>query len=274
MRNHSFLLALALILVFSACSKFTRLQKSTDVNEKFAGAVAYYEKKDYYRAGVLLEEVIPLMRGTEQSERAQFYRAYCSYYQRDLYLSSYQFKSFVETYPRSILTEEAYFMYCLSLLESSSDYNLDQASTNEAILAITQFLTNYPDNVNREKMVGYLEEMNTKLMKKDWENARLYYKTFRYKAAVIALDNFLKTYPEGPYTEEAMFTKVLTHYHYAKNSIDEKKKERYQALVDSYLDYIDKFPTGKNSKEAERYFQVAQRRLLDNNASEELSSSK
>jgi len=268
-----YLLLLGMLLIAS-CSKFTRLQKSTDTNEKFAGAVAYYEKKDYYRAGILLEEIIPLMRGTEQSERAQFYRAYCSYYQRDLFISSFHFKNFFETYPRSILTEEAYFMYCLSLLESSADYNLDQSSTNEAITAITTFLTSYPENKNREKMVGYLDEMNEKLMRKEWENAFIYYKTYRYKAATIAIDNFLEQYPEGPYTEEAMFTKVLNQYHYAKNSIEDKKKERYLALVDTYLDYIDKFPKSKNTKEAERYYLVAQRRLADSNASEELSSSK
>jgi outer membrane protein assembly factor BamD len=72
-----------LVLVFvalGACSKFSKLQKSGDVNEKYAGAVDYYNKKDYFRAGTLLDEIIPLMKGTENYERAQLYFAYCKYY--------------------------------------------------------------------------------------------------------------------------------------------------------------------------------------------------
>jgi outer membrane protein assembly factor BamD len=51
------------------------------LQEKYAGAVNYYKKKDYYRAGILFEELIPLMRGQAESELTQFYYAYCQFYQ-------------------------------------------------------------------------------------------------------------------------------------------------------------------------------------------------
>lgn len=252
---------LGLLLILGACSKFTRLEKTPDVMEKYAGAVAYYEKKDYYRAGILLEQCIPLLRGTEQSERAQFYRAYCTYHRRELILSSYHFKTFAETYPRSALAEEAYYMYCVSLMESSAPSILDQSSTEEAMDAINTFLTNYPDNPNRDRMVTFSKKLDEKLMKKDWDNTYLYFKTMRYKAAAVAIDNFLEDYPDGPYTEEAMYTKVLTLYQYAKNSIDIKQKDRFQQMMDAYLEFVDRFPNSKKIKELERIYLVGQKEV-------------
>ncbi|WP_414524146.1 outer membrane protein assembly factor BamD, partial [Umezakia ovalisporum] len=104
-----------MVFAFSSCSEFSRLQKSTDTQEKFAGAQKYYDKKDFYRSSVLLDEVIPVLRGTDQAEKAHYLFAWCHYKMRMLSLSSYYFKHFTETFPRSVFAEEANYMYCLSL---------------------------------------------------------------------------------------------------------------------------------------------------------------
>jgi len=238
---------------------------------KYNGALGYYDKKDYYRAGELLNEVIPLLRGTEQAEKALFFRAYCTYQLRDLILSAYHFKNFVETYPRSAMAEEAMYLYCMSLYEDSPPYYLDQTNTLEALDAINTFLLNYPDNPNRDRISGIAELCKTKLEVKAWENTKIYYKTENYKAAAIAFENFSKDYPESKYIEECAFLKIATQYHYAKNSIEDKKNERYDVLIDRYQDFIDKFPQSRFARDAERFYKVAQARLSNNAASEELN---
>jgi outer membrane protein assembly factor BamD len=85
---------LLLLLGFTQCSKFSKLQKSQDVQEKYAGAVEFYDSKQYYKASVLLEEVIPLLRGSTQAEKAQFLFAWCHYKMRMLGTASYYFKNF------------------------------------------------------------------------------------------------------------------------------------------------------------------------------------
>ena len=90
------LLAISLILfALASCSQFQKVQKSSSIVEKYDAAVKYYISGDYYRAGLLFEELIPLMRGKKEAENTEFYYSYCQYYQRQLVLSAYYFKKFV-----------------------------------------------------------------------------------------------------------------------------------------------------------------------------------
>ena len=68
----SILLLLVSTLWLGACANsYQKLLKSTDVNKKYEAAIKYYEKGDYFRSGVLLEEIIPLLKGRPEAEKAQ-----------------------------------------------------------------------------------------------------------------------------------------------------------------------------------------------------------
>src|SRR6188768_1065598 len=117
------LLVLISLLIFN-CSKFQKIQKSTDPQLKYDAAMKYFGKKDYYHAGLLFEELVPIMRGKKEAELVELNLAYCNYYQKNLVLSAENFKNFYETYGRSPHVEESLYMYALSLYEDSPHYNL------------------------------------------------------------------------------------------------------------------------------------------------------
>src|SRR6185295_14598666 len=71
------------VVVLASCSKYQKLLKSTDADAKYNAAVKYYEKKDYYRALPLFEELIALYRGQKRGESIYYYYAYCNYYLED-----------------------------------------------------------------------------------------------------------------------------------------------------------------------------------------------
>jgi len=50
------------ILIFS-CSDLRKAQKSQDWRIKYEIALEFYENKDYYRATILFEEILPIVRG-------------------------------------------------------------------------------------------------------------------------------------------------------------------------------------------------------------------
>ena len=106
---------LASTLSLGACTGYQKLLKSSNVNEKYEAAIKYYEKGDYFRSGTLLEELIPLLKGRPEAEKAQFYFANTNYQQRNYVLSAYYFKQFIDTYPNSPLVEEASFLRAKSL---------------------------------------------------------------------------------------------------------------------------------------------------------------
>ena len=250
------LILLALFVTFVAsCSKFNKLVKSTDINKKMEAGIEFYHKKDYYKAATLLDEVVPLLKGKEEGEKAQYYQALTYYDDKQYVMSGYYFKEFYEAYPRSDKAEQCYFMYAKSMYNDSPQYNLDQESTTGALVGLQAFANRFPESKYMEEANKLTQEINTKLELKDYENTKLYYKIRNYKSAVIALGNFMEKYPESHYNEELKYLKFKAQYDLAKRSIEgKKKKDRYLDAMEFYLEFIDKYPNSKLKNDAESYY--------------------
>lgn len=246
------------ILVFSlsfASCKFNKIRKSDDLQLKYNSAINYYEvKKDYYKAALLLEEIIPLIKGKNESEKAQFYFAYCHYHQNQLSLASFYFQKFYETFRYSNYMEEARYMNVRSLYEDSPPYNLDQTNTVQAINATQSFLNSFPNSAYFEECNKIIKELRFKLEKKAYEGSLLYYKIGYLKAAIVAFTNFQNTFPDSDLNEEITFKKLEAEFKYAKLSIDQKKKERYNEAISIYEGFVENYPNSKFAKAAENIY--------------------
>lgn len=267
------LIYIALIsLVIAGCSKFNRLQRTGSVNQRYEAAVAYYNEEDYFRAGMLFQDLLPQVNGTARAEECNYYYAWCHYYQRQVILAAFYFQRLYNTYPRSEHAEECMFMRGKCLYESTPKYNLDQTNTHEALNAIQSFLTKYPNS-------KYLDDANkihdlcwTKLEKKYYEIAKLYQKTGKYKAAVVAFENFFANYPDSGYNEELAFRKIASQYELAKVSAEQVeddgkiiqlKRKRFQEVRYFYEDFIDRFPNSSYLKDAENYYVNAENKIKE-----------
>ncbi|MGB3617211.1 MAG: outer membrane protein assembly factor BamD [Catalinimonas sp.] len=253
---------LCVLILTAGCSEFTRLQKSSDIDLKYAKSLEYYDEKDYYRAGLLLEELMPLLRGRKEAEKAQFYYAYSQYHQRQLVMSAFYFKNFYETYPRGDYSEEARFMHAVSLFEDSPKPNLDQTNTYESISALETFLNVYPNSSYRERSLGMLETLRDKLELKAFENAKLYYKLVSYnlsffKSAAIAFENFSQKFPDSAMNEEALYLRLDALYNMARLSTTAKQRERYMDVVDLYYEFVDRYPSSRFMRTAENLYERA-----------------
>lgn len=247
------LFSLILLLAIS-CGKFRKIEKSPDWRVKYEAGLNYYAKKDYYRASVLFEQILPIVRGLPEGEKVQFYLAYCQFYDKLYLLASEQFKTFYETYGRSTLAEEARYMYAFSLYESSPNANLDQTSSIDAMAAMQEFLNRYPSSKFRDKAVEIIVSTQEKLERKGFENARQYHKMRQYKAAIVALNNFKNNFPDSKFLEEAYFLVIDAEYALAQQSIISKQSERYKAVIEYYQEFLDKYPESKFLKEAEKQY--------------------
>lgn len=243
-----------MLLISFSCSDFRKIEKSQDWRVKYEAGLNYYNTKDYYRASVLFEQILPIVRGLPEGEKVQFYLAYTQYYDKLYLLASEQFKTFYETYGRSTLAEEARFMHAFSLYQSSPNTNLDQSSSIEAMAAMQQFINRFSNSKFREQAVQVIETTQDKLEKKGFENARQYYKMKYYKAAVVALNNFKQNFPDSRYIEEAYYLAILAEYKLAQQSLPSKQSERYKAVVDYYLEFLDRYPESEFLKDAEKLY--------------------
>jgi len=244
----------SLLVLYVGCSEFRKIQKSDDWKLKYDAALKYYERKDYYRAVILFDQIKPYLRGSEEAELVEFYYAYAHYYQKQYLLASHYFKNFHDTYNRSGYAEESFYMYGYSLYRQSPVFNLDQSSTVEAIIAIQTFLNRYPGSGFREDATKIQAELRLKLENKAYENAKLYVQLSRLNSALIALDNFRKDYPDSQLSEDASYLLVEASYKYAKASIPSKQKERYYDCIEYYEEFIDDYPESNLLKEIQSYY--------------------
>jgi outer membrane protein assembly factor BamD len=252
---HHLFYSVLMLMLLTSCSKFNKLQKSTDLTLKANAGIEYYKKKDYYKASVLLDEVVPLLKGKGEAEEAQYYQAYTYYADKQYIMSSYYFKDFTETYPRSIHAEECAFLHAKSLYKDSPRHDLDQTNTIEAVKSFQIFANRYPKSTYLEEANKCTDELNKKLEVKAFENAKLFYKISNYKSAVVAFSNFLEKYPDSENSEEIAFLKIDAQYYLARNSVEgPKKKSRFQEAIEFYHEFIDKYPSSKYKRSAENIY--------------------
>lgn len=253
-------------LSLGSCTGYQKLLKSTNVNEKYEAAIKYYEKGDYFRSGALLEEMIPLLKGRPEAEKAQFYFANTNFKQRNYVLSAYYFKQFTDTYPNSQYTEEANFLRAKSLFRDSPGYELDQTNTVSALEVIQDFLNTYPTSQFRAETEGMSQELQRKLENKAFQSAKLYYSLRYNQAAVTALTNFNQNYPASAYAEQADYLRLAAQYAWAKESIESKQRERFLDAVAIYQHFIDTYPQSKSLHSAQSMYDDsrAQLELLKN----------
>ncbi len=249
------------ILLISSCSKYQRLVKSTDMDAKYKAAVAYYEKKDYYHALQLFEELITIFRGTSRAEQSYYYYAFCTYNVDDYAMAAYQFNNFISSYPNSKYAEEMQFMYAYCFYKDSPGSSLDQTNTLDAIEKFQLFTNKFPKSDRVPEANKLIDELRLKLEVKAFDNARLYYRTENYKAAIYAFENFLKDFPGSEYKEEALFLSVKSAYIYAANSVESKKVERFKTTIDQYYKLIDSFPQSRYLREAEKFYDSSRKAL-------------
>jgi outer membrane protein assembly factor BamD len=236
-----FILALISLLFFSSC-KFQKVLKNGSVDEKYDAAVKLFDEKDYSRALQLFDQIIGVMRATDKSQKIYFCYAYCYYYQKDYTLASYYFKRYTNNFPITPEAEECMFMSAYCNFMNSPEYSLDQTITYEALKDMQLFINTYPTSKRVSECNDLIDKLREKLEMKDYRIARLYFRMDDYAAAIKGLGNILKEYPDTPHKEEIMFLIFKSYHKFAKESVEDKKKERHLKTIATYNEFIAQYP--------------------------------
>ena len=244
-----------LITAFSGCAGINALLKSGQPDLIYSKALEYYQKEKWSRASTLFEGVQHYYSGTPREDSISFFNARCKYKNRDFDTASTLLDDFRRKFGRSAFIEDAEGMYALCFYYLSPGPSRDQTMTGHALIAINEFMSRYPQSN---------AELTERLHEKAYLNAYTYYKTGKYKSAIVAFKNALKQYPESKRREEIMYLIVDSGYRLASNSISEKQTDRYLSMLDSYLSFKEEFPESTHIKSLDRMAQQA-RDYLDRN---------
>lgn len=262
--NHSktVLFALALIAMLSSCkSQYDTLLNSNDVDAKYSAAFEYFNQGKYQKSARLFESLSSQTNGTAKDDTVQYYWGLSNYRFKDYYTAETNFETFLDNYPRSAFAREATFLRIDCLYRSTYRYELDQMPTNKAIAAILEYMVEDTEGTHTEVCQHMLDDLNDRLDRKAYENAKLYYKMEDYLASRIALRNVLKEDADNAYREDVLYYIAMSSFKYANLSVAEKQKDRFMTFVDDYYNFISEYEESKYRRELDVLYTRAQRAL-------------
>ena len=255
----------AVAAMFLSCSGLSKVAKSGDPELMYNTALKLYKAEKWTRASDMFDACAGYYIGSEREDSIAFFSARSKFKNRDYHEASANLDEFRRKFGRSPFIEDAEGMYALCYFYMSPGPQRDQSVTTEAIIAITEFQSRYPNSDKNDEFSEMLDILTERLMEKSYLNAYTYYKIQRYKSAVVALRNALKLYPDTPYREEILYLIAVSNYRLAHNSIEDKQGERYLNVLDSYYSFINEYPESKHRKELERYIKEAKDYMDKNN---------
>ena len=259
-----YIIFLVALMLLGSCSQFGKLLKSTDYELKKTRVKEYFDNGDFMKVTQLLEQILPRYRATEEAEELTWINAESYYGMKDFLMAGAEFRNYANIYPYGKHDEEANFLAAMCDYYSSPRAELDQQNTLNAIDGFTLFISKYPSSERAAEAKKYMTELRDRLSEKSFLSARLYYRMDQYRAAVTALSNSLKQFPDTKYRQEMMYLKLNSLFLYAENSIVTKQTERYQATLDEYYSFVEEFPKSSYAKDLARIYQVTAKALKVN----------
>ena len=266
MKKVVFLLMIAVL--FSSCGEYNKILKSTDYELKYSYAKKYFNMKEFTKSATLLEELVPIYKGTASAEESLYLLAQSYYGQKDYLTASQYFNTYYTTYPKGEYTELARYYSGYGLYLDSPDPRLDQTQTYKAIAELQLYLEYYPQSERAKEAQNIMFELQEKLAFKELLATRLYYNLGTYmgnnfQSSVITAQNALKNYPYSKYREEFMYYVIQSKYELAMVSVEEKLQGRYRDVVDEYYNYMNEYPEGKYVKQVKKFYDYASKRIND-----------
>lgn len=257
-----FLPLIAVAAVMSSCkSEFEVLLEGNDADAKYEAAFDMFNRGKYAKSAQMFESLSSLTSGTERDDTVKYYWGLSNYRYKDYYTAETNFTNFLMNFPRSPFAEDARFFRIDCLYRSTLRWELDQKPSQSAISSINEYIKEYPMSPYRVVCDNMLIDLNERLDKKAFENARLYYKMEDYKAATVALRNVLKDDSENQYREDVLYYIAMASYKYASMSVESKQKERYLVFVDDYLNFVGEYPSSAYRRELDGLYKKVQKQL-------------
>lgn len=259
-------------LLFVSCSEYTSVLKSNDYEYRYEAAKALYMDGHYRQAAELFGMLLAPLKGTQYGEESLFMLAESNMRAKDYESAAMFFKKYYQVYPKGQYMEMARYNSGYALYKQTADVRLDQTSTIEAINEYQSFLDYCPNTDLKEQAQQVIYELQDKLVKKEYLSAKLYYDlgTYtinciyggnNYEACIVTAQNALKDYPyASPSLREDLSILILrAKYHLARQSVEEKRLERFRETIDEYYAFRNDFPESQYLKEAQTLFDHSER---------------
>ena len=134
----------------------------------------------------------------------------------------------------------------------------------------------YPDTKLKPQTQEMIEALQDHLIEKEYLAAKLYYdlgsyvmntmgrgSVSNYESCIASCENAMRDFPYASAERREQFAIMIlrSRYRLARQSVEEKRLERYRQTVDEYYGFANEFPESKYLKEAQSYLTKSQKAL-------------
>jgi outer membrane protein assembly factor BamD len=266
----------------ASCGEYNKVMKSTDYEYRYEAAKSYFGNGEFSKASTILEELITILKGTNNAEESLYMLAMCNYNIKDYVTASHYFSNYYNTYPSGKFTELARYHSGKALFLDTPEPRLDQSSTYKAIQELQVFMEYYPGSPRSTEAQLMIFALQDKLVEKEYMSAKLYYDLGTYTgntsytadmqingnnflACITTAQNILKDYPYSSMREEIAMLLLRAKYKLGSESVLEKKEERMREAIDEYYSFKNEFPESKYIKEVEDIYKDASKYVKELN---------
>ncbi|NDB52641.1 MAG: outer membrane protein assembly factor BamD [Chitinophagaceae bacterium] len=214
----------------------TKLLKNPDAAYKLRMAEQFFAKKSFVKAQQVYEDIMPFYKTSKEFEDIYYKYAYCAY---NLY-----------DYMRA---------YCF--YKQSPKASLDQTNTLKAMGMMQTFINTHPASPRNKEASEIVDLCRAKLETKDFLSAQLYYDLGQFRAAGVAFTALLNSFPESARADEYKLMVIKSYFQFAEMSIEEKRVERFEQVVNECYEFTDRYPDSKYRKDVETFLNKSQNNI-------------
>jgi outer membrane protein assembly factor BamD len=253
--KHTFLIGLGILYLFLCCSHTPPVGK-LDAEDQYLLAKEKFDAHNYDQALLEFQKLIWNYPGSDYVDEAQYHLAECYRLQEDYATAVVEYSRLLRNYSQSSLAPAAQYHLALSYYEQSLPSHLDQDFTRKAIAELDLFLEDYPASEYFPKARELLLRARSKLAKKDFDNAKLYYKMDDYDAAIIYIEELLEEYDDTEWTDDAQY--LLGECY--------RSQEKWEQALKAYRQVLELAAPEKLTHQAQKRIRQIEEKLQDKQA--------
>lgn len=247
--------------LLTSCQSINKVLKSTDPQYKLRMAEQYFANKKYALAQQVYEDIMPAFRGQPEFEDIYYKYAYTAYYQKDYLNAENLFKGYLDIFSTSPRAEEIDFMRAYTFYKQSPKPALDQSATRRAIGMFQTFINTHPGSARNKEANEIIDQLREKLETKDRNAAQLYFDIGQFRAAAVAYNTMLNDYAESTSGDEYKLMAIKAYFRFAELSVEDKKAERFEKVIEEAADFMDRFPESPLATEVQDYVKQSENNL-------------
>ncbi len=235
-----------LLLSLQACSS-EDIAPPRSAEVLFESGMLKFNDEEYQEAYDEFRLLTLQYQGSTLADDAQFTMGECKFRRGEYLLAAYEYEILIRTMPTSEFVANARFNRALCFFRLSPRSYLDQENTRKAIDEFQTFLEYHPTDPRAPEAEVKINELNTKLARKEFDNGIIYMKMEYYRAAVVSFDFILEKYHDTEYSEPALLRKgealIL--------------RKRYMDASNVLQRFLERYPSSALKGEAESLLQDA-----------------